>query len=90
MAVTGLLADFLHFAGADAAGTDVHAHMRAVGSQGLDRLDIRFRDLLGLIVGVAHLVPFERALAADLTCSCHCSFLLDPEKDCLRRGRMLP
>jgi hypothetical protein len=45
--------------------------MGAMGAYGLDALQVRFGDFLGLIVGMAHLVPAERAFAADCTCSSH-------------------
>ncbi len=66
-----MLADFFYFAGADAAGADVHTHVRAVRPHRLDALDVGFRNLLCLVIGVAHAVSAEPALAAYFANTCH-------------------
>lgn len=66
------LANFFYFAGAYAARAHLHTHVGAVRPHGLDALDVRFRNFLGFVVGMAHLVPAELALAANFARTCHC------------------
>jgi hypothetical protein len=66
-----LLTDFFYFARAYAAGAYVNSHMGTMRSHGFYALDIRLRYFFGLVVGMAHLVTAELALAADFTCSGH-------------------
>ena len=49
----------------------MHAHMRSARSHRLDGLQIRFGQLLGLVVGMAYLVAAQPAFSANLTCACH-------------------
>jgi hypothetical protein len=68
----GWLADLFHFAGANATCAYMHPYMGAVRSYRLYALDVRFRHLFGLVVGVAHLVSAELAFAANIARACHC------------------
>jgi hypothetical protein len=62
---------FFHFAGTYAASAHMHPHMGAVRPHCPDALDVRPGHLFGFIVGMAHLVPTEFALAANIACTCH-------------------
>lgn len=66
------LANFFHFAGAYAACAHLHTHVGAVRPHCLDALDIRLRNFLGFVVGMAHLVSAELALAANFARTRHC------------------
>ncbi len=65
------LTDFFHFAGTYAASAHMHPNVGAVRPHCLDALDVRFGHLLGSIVGMAHLVSTELALAAYFACTRH-------------------
>jgi hypothetical protein len=71
LAGPGQLTDLFYFAGPDAARTNMHAKVRAIGSDGLDRLQIRLRHLFGFIVRVTDLIAAELAFSADLTRTRH-------------------
>ena len=55
----------------------MHPDVTAARAQRLDALKVRLGNLLGLIVGMAHLVAAERSLAANLTLTCHGYVLLN-------------
>ena len=65
------LAYLLYFAGTDAAGAGIDAHMHALRPYGLYTLNVRKRYLFGSVIGVAYLVSGKTALAAYCTGSCH-------------------
>jgi hypothetical protein len=48
-----------------------------MGTESPHGLDVRLGDLLGLIVGMAHLIARERSFSADLTGTCHGNYLLN-------------
>ncbi len=49
----------------------MHPYVGAVRSDYFYALNIRFRYFLRSVIGVAHLIAAELALAANFTCSCH-------------------
>jgi hypothetical protein len=69
------LADFFYFARANTARACLYPDMGPVRSYGLYALDVRLGYFLRFVVGVAHLVATELALAANFTCSRHSSVL---------------
>ncbi len=83
-------ADLLYFAGPDAARANMHADMGAMVADGLHPLQVRFRYLFVLFVGMTHLVALERAFTADLTGPCHDDNPPKHKNNCLKSRRMLP
>ena len=55
----------------------MHPNVTTVLAQCLDALKVRLGYLLGPVVRMAHLVAAERALAANLTLTCHGDVLLN-------------
>ena len=69
------LADFFYFTRAYTARARLYPDMGPVRSYGLYALDVRLGYFLRFVIGVAHLVSAELALAANFTCSCHSTVL---------------
>ena len=75
MPVVFVLADFFYFARADAARARLYPDMGPVRSYRLYALNVRFGYFLRFVIGMAHLIAAELALAANFTCSCHSTVL---------------
>ena len=75
MPLTLVLADFFYFARAYTARACLYPDMGPVRSYSLYALDVRLGYFLRFVIGVAHLITAELALAANFTCSCHSTVL---------------
>lgn len=70
-----VLADFFYFARAYTARASLYPDMGPVRSYSLYALDVRLGYFLRFVIGMAHLVTAELALAANFTCSRHSTVL---------------
>src|ERR1700694_2392426 len=73
-------------AGLEAAGAGADMHVRAVDHR-VDALEVREGSLLGLVVGVAHLVTDQGTLAADVALESHEQTPKKGHVDCRKPGR---